>query len=152
MKIYFDDKIWKENVWFRELAPHYKLVYLYLYTICDFQGMWKIDLEELKKDTKLDSFDLDDFLEQVNIEVNTLSGKRKNRHRIIKTDQNELCVSVFLQSQYFNKSTGRVNANHPIAKRAIETYRQRGILSIVLQSGHLIVDRFLPEHKENIDL
>lgn len=141
-----DTSIWKRQRWFRKLSTDYKLAFLYIKDQCDYAGLWKIDVMELLEDTGIESFDLQNFVEQVNTEFDKLTGQKEFRERLIFADDDILVITGFMNFQYSTK-TGGISPNHMIASHAISILRAHGLLDLFIERNYAIFSSELPEHR-----
>jgi hypothetical protein len=102
-KRFTDTDIWKDQRWFRKLAPAHKLAFFYIKDRCNHAGLWKIDCNDLMEDTGVVNFNLPDFLMDVNTEFDGITGERVVKDRIIQIKKSHIWITGFLQFQYEGK-------------------------------------------------
>lgn len=138
-KRFTDTEIWKEQAWFNELPPLYKLAWMYVTDSCDHAGIWKIDVVQLKKDTGIDTFDLRDFIEKCNLDYDRFTGEKITKERVKIVDNKWLWLTGFIQFQYGNKE-GVVRENN-ITKSATDILKSLSIYDEGINKGFLTLEK-----------
>lgn len=135
-------EIWKDQRWFRKLKPIYKLAFFYIKDQCTHAGIWKIDCSDLIEDLGLDEFNINDFIDCVNLEYDKITGEKSFKERIVIVNNN-LWITGFIQFQYENKE-GRVNISAPV-KTALMNLSGLSILSKSINKGYITLTQDLQQ-------
>lgn len=137
-KRFTDTKIWKNQRWFKNLKPVYKLAWKYITDQCNYAGVWKIDCSDLMEDIGIEEFNFDDFIESCNKEFDKMSGKKIKRERL-KIVKDHLWITGFVQFQYENKA-GSVPRNNPIVLSAMEILKGFNLYNEAMQKKYINFD------------
>jgi hypothetical protein len=135
-KRFCDTDLWKNQRWFRKLAPNFKLVFCYIRDECNHAGLWKIDCTDLIEDLGIEYFSLDNFVSAVNTEYDPITGEKiiKERLRVVKN--NFLWITGFIQYQYEGKGK-RVTQTTNCVRSALAFLDGIGILNEALAKGYI---------------
>lgn len=117
-KRFTDTDLWKNQRWFRKLAPLHKLAFCYIKDECNHAGIWKVDCSDLIEDLGLPEFDLEDFVISVNTEFDKITGKKSIKERILMVNSTCLWMTGFIQFQYEGKD-GLVNPDAAPVRTAL---------------------------------
>lgn len=139
-KRYTDTEIWKTQRWFRLLSVEYKLAFFYIKDRCNHAGIYKIDCIELMEDTNLTSFNIYDFVEKVNSDLNKLTGQAEKKDRIVIVKKEFLWITSFIQFQQQGKSQ-TVNPTVPAAKSALQILTGFGLLKEAIDKGYITLNK-----------
>jgi hypothetical protein len=74
VKRYIDTDIWTDK-WFRDLKPEHKLLWFYIWTSCDYTGLWRVDFELAEFSTK-NKYNIDEVRQvfKDKIEIKNIDG------------------------------------------------------------------------------
>lgn len=128
----------------------YKLVYQYIWQMSDYVGIWEIDIPTLREDIGFSEkeFDFQDFLYEVNSDVDKYNGNRKERERLYLFDNNKrLIITGYLQFAYPSKD-GKLTKRNAVVYTALNRLRGHGLLKKMLHEGYIIMEEMLPEHED----
>lgn len=132
--------IWKDERWFKNLTSDYKLVWFFLKDVCDHSGVWKIDCLDLMEYTSLKDFNISNFLSEVNVDYDVITGKKIVKERILLIQKKYLWITHFVHFQY-RKKDFTVNPLIPTSYSAIELLDNYGILNEGLIKGYLTLSQ-----------
>src|SRR5689334_12891340 len=104
-KRFTETGIWKNQKWFKRLSPINKLFWNYLKDSCDHAGVWKIDYLALTEDMGVDSFSIQDFVNECNQDFDKLTGLPVLKERILVHENQIIWITGFVQFQYENKES-----------------------------------------------
>ena len=102
-KRFTDTEIWKKQRWFRKLSPINKLAFFYIKDQCNHAGIWKIDCSDLIDDLGLDNFNLNEFIDEMNLDFDKINGTKNHKERVKLIKDNNLWITAFIQFQYESK-------------------------------------------------
>lgn len=136
-KRFTETDIWKKQRWFKKLHPIYKLVWAYVKDECDHAGIWKIECTDLIDDLGIeDSFSLNDFISQCNIEYDKMNGGKVHRERVKVINENLLWLTGFIQFQYENKEK-IIQIHAGPVRSALQRLNGLGIYAEALRKGYI---------------
>jgi hypothetical protein len=135
-KRFTDTNIWKNQKWFKRLSPIHKLFWKYLTDSCDHAGVWKIDYLAITDDLGIEDFSLSDFVAACNMDFEKLTGKPKEKKRVIVVNGAAIWLTGFMQFQYENKML-LINPKVAVVRSALEILKGFGILQEGLDKGYI---------------
>jgi len=142
-KRFTETEIWKSQRWFRKLSPIYKLAFCYIKDNCNHSGLWKVDCSDLIDDLGLESFDMNEFIEDVNTEFDPLNGKKVKKERLRLVKKNYLWITGFIQFQYEGKDK-TVSFSAPV-RTALMFLQSIDLLQESIDKGYVTLKEPLPE-------
>lgn len=138
-KRFTDTEIWNDQIWFVELDPFYKLAWKYVGDACDHAGIWKIDVLELKRKTKIPQFNVRDFVDACNRDFDKFSGEEVHKERLRIVQEKYLWITGFIQFQYGNKK-GFVTPNN-ITRSAFDILESLSLLNESINKGFITLPK-----------
>jgi hypothetical protein len=134
-KRFTDTEIWKKQRWFRKLSPINKLAFFYIKDQCNHAGIWKIDCSDLIDDLGLEDFNLDEFINEMNLDFDKINGSKKHKERVKIIKDNNLWITGFMQFQYESKE--KLVSINSCVRTAILILTGLDIYSEALDKGYI---------------
>lgn len=134
-KRFTDTEIWKSQRWFRKLSPTNKLIFFYIKDQCNHAGIWKIDCSDLIDDLGLDKFILDDFINEMNLDFDKITGSKSHKERVKLIKNNNLWITGFIQFQYESKD--KLVSESSCVKTALMILKGLEIYDEALNKGYI---------------
>lgn len=138
-KRFTDTEIWKSQRWFRKLSPINKLIFFYIKDQCNHAGIWKIDCSDLIDDLGLESFDIENFINEMNSDFDKINGKKIEKERVKILKNNNLWITGFIQFQYESKE--KVVSESSCVKTALLILKGLEIYEESLSKGYITLKK-----------
>jgi hypothetical protein len=134
-KRFTDTEIWKNQRWFRKLSPTNKLIFFYIKDQCNHAGIWKIDCSDLIDDLGLEKFNLEEFINEMNLDYDKINGEKTHKERVKIIKNNNLWITGFIQFQYESKE--KLVSESACVKTALSILRGLDIYDEALNKGYV---------------
>ena len=138
-KRFTDTEIWKNQRWFRKLSPINKLAFFYIKDQCNHAGIWKIDCSDLIDDLGLEDFNLDEFINEMNLDFDKINGNKKYKERVKVIKDNNLWITGFMQFQYESKE--KLISINPCVKTALQILNGLDVYKEGIDKGYLTLKK-----------
>jgi hypothetical protein len=148
-KRFTDTEIWKKQRWFRKLSPVNKLAFFYIKDQCNHAGIWKIDCSDLIDDIGLKDFNLDEFINEMNLDFDKINGSKIHKERVKKVKDNNLWITGFLQFQYESKE--KLVSINPCVKTALQILNGLDVYKEGLNKGYITLKEKIITHDNTLE-
>ena len=138
-KRFTDTEIWKNQRWFRKLSPINKLIFFYIKDQCNHAGIWKIDCSDLIDDLGLESFDMQNFINEMNSDFDKINGNKIQKERVKILKNNNLWITGFIQFQYESKE--KVVSESSCVKTALLILKGLDIFEESISKGYVTLKK-----------